>query len=35
MVFLCSNLVKKVFTYWIGVVFNLILQSEKGEKIEQ
>ena len=25
--FLCSNLVKTIFTYWIGTVFNLILQS--------
>lgn len=24
--FLCSNLVKTIFTYWIGTVFNLILQ---------
>ena len=27
--FLCSNLVKTIFTYWIGTVFNLILQLAK------
>ena len=28
--FLCSNLVKTIFTYWIGTVFNLILQLANG-----
>ena len=31
--FLCSNLVKTIFTYWIGTVFNLILQLAKDKKI--
>ena len=35
--FLCSNLVKTIFTYWIGTVFNLILQlaSEKNKISEK
>ena len=32
--FLCSDLVKTIFTYWIGTVFNLILQSAKKKLID-
>lgn len=33
--FLCSNLVKTIFTYWIGTVFNLILQLANFFSLKQ
>ncbi|MBT8821352.1 hypothetical protein BTH90_07910, partial [Lactobacillus delbrueckii subsp. bulgaricus] len=32
--FLCSNPVKTIFSYWIGTVFSLILQSA-SQKIKK